>query len=264
MAVLTTIMNSSSIDGAQQASSSVSALQLIDTIDELVVESEKNKKKNQDHDDIDTIQHLPSTRKWSSSIKHNFLTFRQWHRKNEWNDGSNTIVEDDERDDSIASSTSSSRSDSTGRSSAYSSDSFQKTARLGPFLLLDVRSKAKRAVSMIHSRCRAWVWMITRKEDGGTNTCITVIPKKTKQMMQHRSLPLCCIVRSEIGVEEKLNDRWMIESRHWGLTVDHPLTTFNSLMVSYPLLSWRRHPVTVAHPRRRQWWCHDTTDSFLW
>mmetsp|Transcript_60258 Transcript_60258/g.67363 ORF Transcript_60258/g.67363 Transcript_60258/m.67363 type:complete len:81 (+) Transcript_60258:68-310(+) len=79
MAVLTTIMNnSSSIDGAQQASSSVSDLPLIDTIDELVVvesETKKKKKKNQDHD-IDTIQHLSSTRTWSSSFKHNFLQFR--------------------------------------------------------------------------------------------------------------------------------------------------------------------------------------------
>jgi len=135
MAVLTTTLESSVDDDDAQASASAKANYLFEHIDELVCESEQ--KKNQAHVDALALNqqlvhkyqgHFP---KIPTMTSHELVA--RWKQQDR---------EDDAREDSIV-------TDSTS-STAYSYGSFQQTAsRLGPLLLLDVRSKAERSVSII-------------------------------------------------------------------------------------------------------------------
>jgi len=137
MAVLTTTLESSVDDDDAQASASAKANYLFEHIDELVCESEQ--KKNQAHVDALALNqqlvhkyqgHFP---KIPTMTSHELVA--RWKQQDR---------EDDAREDSIV-------TDSTS-STAYSSGSFQQTtsSRLaGPLLLLDVRSKVERAVSII-------------------------------------------------------------------------------------------------------------------
>lgn len=122
-------------------------------VEQLIIErtEEKEKKTNQQQHDNDVEQALALNKKMVKKYQSHFPEIPTMTSKELIERWKQQDREDNERDNSIIASNNSNDSDgSSSSSSYYSCESFTKTSsKFGPLLLLDVRSKAERDVSII-------------------------------------------------------------------------------------------------------------------
>mmetsp|Transcript_4490 Transcript_4490/g.5141 ORF Transcript_4490/g.5141 Transcript_4490/m.5141 type:complete len:351 (-) Transcript_4490:296-1348(-) len=112
-------------------------------------ETEMSKTNRQQHDN-DVEQALALNKKMVNKYQSQFPEIPTMTSKELIERWKQQDREDDERDNFVIASNNSNDSDGSSSSSYYSCDSFKKTSsNFGPLLLLDVRSKAERDVSII-------------------------------------------------------------------------------------------------------------------
>ena len=122
-------------------------------------------------------------------------------------------------DNSIASLTSSNsnNSENTGNTcstACYSYDLFQKTSQLGPFLLLDVRSKTERGCVNNSQCCVSMVDFEKTKMDAQTS--ISLVSQRKASSSRFITNSNLCIVLYDgrLKWKRKSNDWWMILYQH--------------------------------------------------